>query len=555
MKNAIAFLFIMVIYVGCNRPALPDHEKEIDYLVSAMIKADGPGCAIAVAKGGQILFSKGYGSANPEYNIPNTPTTIFHVASVSKQFTAFAIALLADQGKIALDDDIRKYLPELHDFGHKITINHLIHHTSGLRDQWDLLCLAGWRMDDVITRNQVLRLMSHQEELNAPPGQEFNYCNTGYTLLAEIVSRVSGQSFPEWCGENIFEPLDMDHTLFYDDHERIVKNRAYSFQDSPGGFKKSVLSYAVVGATSLFTTADDLTKWSNNFHAMKAGNARVMKQMEERGVLNSGDTISYASGQIIGNYKGLKAISHSGGDAGYRSFLLRFPEHEYSIAVLSNLASFNPAKVAYGIAELYLKEFLKEGSKAGEKLPVAASSKINEALLKEYQGQYQLNDELIVSITAHDGNLIAQAPGQQRITLTASNDSVFFFKDANLKIVFHKEDDRVDGFTFYQGGQTIAARRLKPFDAAAVDLKAFAGTYYSRELQTSYTLQLLKDTLIATHIRHEPAKMTPLSVDVFSTDAWYMSKIEFMRGGKGEVTGFRASSGRVKNVRFEKREL
>ena len=553
MKNRLAFIVLMVMPVACNQSALPDHEKEIDNLVSPMVKPGGPGCTIAVAKAGKVLFSKGYGSANPEYDIRNTPTTIFHVASVSKQFTAFAIALLADQGKIALDDDIHKYLPELHDFGHKITINHLVHHTSGLRDQWDLLCLAGWRMDDVITRSQVLRLMSHQEELNAPPGQEFNYCNTGYTLLAEIVSRVSGQSFPAWCSKNIFQPLGMDHTLFYDDHEKIVKGRAYSFQDSPDGLKKSVLSYAVAGATSLFTTAEDLTKWSNNFYAMKIGNASVMKQMEERGVLNSGDTISYAFGQSMDNYKGLKAISHSGGDAGYRSFLLRFPKQEYSIVVLSNFGSFNPAKVAYGIAEIYLKDSLKEVSEA-QSLPASASP-VSETLLKTYEGKYELNDQLTVSITRRDGKLIAQATGQQPITLTASNDSVFFFKDANIKIIFNQKGDSVNRFTLYQGGQVLAAPRMKPFNAAAVDLKAFEGTYYSRELQTSYTLLMSSDTLRATHIRHEPAKLTPVSPDAFTTDAWYMSKIEFTRGGKGEVTGFRASSGRVKNVRFEKREM
>lgn len=554
MKNTLFFVGILVTCAACNQETQQDHRQEIDALVSSMVKSGGPGCTVAVAKAGNILFSKGYGLATVEYDVPNTPNTIFHVASVSKQFTAFAIALLADEGKIALDDDIRKYLPELHDFGHKITINHLIHHTSGLRDQWNLLCLAGWRMDDVITRKQILRVMSHQDELNALPGEEFNYCNTGYTLLAEIVSRVSGQTFPEWCSENIFRPLDMDHTLFYDDHEKIVKNRAYSYQDSPDGLRKSVLSYSVAGATSLFTTAEDLTKWCNNFYRMKAGNAHVMKQMEERGILNSGDTIEYAFGQVPDKYKGLKTVSHSGGDAGYRSFLLRFPGQQLSIAVLSNAGSFNPAKLAYGIAEIYLKGSLVQPGREADKSPVAASFNVSEALLKKYEGQYELNDEMVISVTVRDGKLIAQGTGQQPITMTARNDSVFVFTDAGIKIVFNERGDAVDRFTLYQGGQTLTAERLVPFDASRVDLKAFAGTYYSPELQTSYTLQISNDTLIASHIRHEPAKMTPVAADEFSTDAWYMSKIRFTRNAGGEVMGFRASSGRVKNVRFDKRD-
>jgi CubicO group peptidase (beta-lactamase class C family) len=468
MNRSQSLLLIIFICLGCTKLT---HYKEIDPVIAAMIKPGGAGCTVAVANGDRILFSKGYGSADPEYDIPNTRNTIFHVASVSKQFTAFAIALLADQGKVSLNDDIRKYIPELHDFGQKITINHLIHHTSGLRDQWNLLALAVWRLDDVITRKQVLRLMSHQEELNFKPGEKFSYCNTGYTLLAEIVSRVSGKSFPEWCSENIFIPLQMEHTLFYDDHEKIVKNRAYSFHDSPDGLKKSVLSYAVAGATSLFTTAEDLTKWSDNFQTMKVGNPGVMKQMEERGILNNGDTLSYAFGQSISRYRGLKAISHSGGDAGYRSFLLRFPEQKYSIAVLSNDASFIPGQLAYQIADVYLKEYLKAPEK--------------------------------------------------------------------------KEEEK------REPEETNTA----PFDARAVDLQAYAGTFYSPELETFYTLSVEDDTLEANHIRLDPAKMLTVSTDKFSTDEWFMSNIDFTRDGKGEINGFQVSSGRVENVKFTKKKM
>lgn len=547
-------IFLVFIYsLGCAQPTEKDLSKRIDDIANALGKASEPGFTVAVAKGDKLLFSRGYGSANPEYDIPNSPTTIFHVASVSKQFTAFAIALLADQGKISLNDDIRKYLPELKDFGHKITIKHLVHHNSGLRDQWNLLALAGWRLDDVITKDQVLRLISHQDELNFKPGDEFNYCNTGYTLMAEIVSRVSGKPFPDWCKENIFVPLQMEHTLFYDDHEKIVKNRAYSFQDSPEGIKKSVLSYANAGATSLFTTAEDLAKWSNNFYVMKVGNARVMKQMEERGILNAGDTINYAFGQDISKYKGVKTIAHSGGDAGYRSYLLRFPEQKYSIIVLSNMASFNPGRLAYQIADLALKGVLKEDAKKEEPKKAAAEFKVSDALLKLYEGEYQLTPDMILTLRIDNGKLTGRATGQSSFPLTASSETEFLFDPAGIRITFPKPvDNSVNQFVFYQGGSTLVAPRVKPLDPKAVDLAAYVGSYYSPELETSYKIVLKDNTLRAEHIRHDPTDLRSTGNDAFSTESWFMGKIEFTRDKNSNVSGMNVSSGRVKNVRFLK---
>ena len=230
------FLFVLVsLLIACN----PNHEKEIDQIFEKWDRSDTPGAAVAVVKDGEIIFKKGYGLANMEYEIAITPNTVFHIASVSKQFTAFAALLLEKDGIISMDDDIRKYIPEVPDFGKTITLRHLATHTSGLRDQWDLLALGGWRLDDVITTEHVLKLVNKQKGLNFDPGEEFIYCNTGFTLLAEVVARVSGKTFAEFCEERIFQPLQMDRTLFYDDHEKIVPNRSYSYYpDSLLGYKK-----------------------------------------------------------------------------------------------------------------------------------------------------------------------------------------------------------------------------------------------------------------------------------------------------------------------------
>ncbi|HEX9955616.1 MAG TPA: serine hydrolase domain-containing protein, partial [Fibrella sp.] len=355
MKFLSLFLLLILSITGT---ALGQHAitSKADSLFADWNKPGKPGAAVGVVYRGKLIYAKGFGEADLETGAPIGPETIFHVASVSKQFTAYAIVLLAQKGKLSLDDDIRKYLPEVPDFGKTITIRHLIHHTSGLRDQWNLLAMAGWQLDDVITKEHVFNLVTRQKELNFEPGSAFTYCNTGYTLLAEIVARVSKQSFPSYMQEHVFKPLGMKNTLFYDDDERIVKGRAYSFHKSdgadPNAYKKSVLSYANVGATSLFTTVTDLAHWIGNFQSPVIGDKATMTQMLERGRLTKGDTLPYAFALMHGKHKGRAYYGHNGGDAGFRSFLCYFPKEEYGFIVLSNQAEFDPNRKAFELANL-----------------------------------------------------------------------------------------------------------------------------------------------------------------------------------------------------------
>ena len=239
MKYFIVFSFFPILLVSsllfslnsfAQTTVTDELEIKIDSIFKNFNDINKPGATLAVVKNQKIVFKKGYGSANLEYGIPNSPSTIFHIASVSKQFTVFSILLLEKEGKLSFDDDIRKFIPEVPDFGQKITLRHLASHTSGMRDQWTLLRMAGWRMDDVITKEHILKLVSQQKELNFKPGEAYMYCNTGFTLLAEVVARISGKPFAEFTEERIFKPLNMNNTLFYDDHEKILKNRGYSYQ-------------------------------------------------------------------------------------------------------------------------------------------------------------------------------------------------------------------------------------------------------------------------------------------------------------------------------------
>jgi CubicO group peptidase (beta-lactamase class C family) len=553
----VSILLLIVILTACGSDTANNVyplSAHADKLFAAWDKPDSPGAAAAVLKDHNIIFKKGYGSAQLEYEIPITPATTFHVASVSKQFTAFSIVKLAQEGKLSLDDDIRKYLHEVPDFGKTITIRHLVHHTSGLRDQWELLAIAGWRLDDVITKEHILNLVKHQKELNFDPGDKYLYCNTGYTLLAEIVKRVSGQSFPEWTKENIFIPLGMNHTHFHDDHERIVKNRAYSYAPVEGGrFKKRILSYANVGATSLFTTAEDLLKWADNFFTKRLGGPEAITLMEQQGVLNNGEKISYAFGVGVGEYKGLKIISHSGGDAGFRSHLLLFPEQKTAIVVLSNHGGLNPSRLARQIADIFLKDFLKKetsGKTPGEKKPV----KIPTAVYEAYEGQYEMEDGNIMIITKEGEKLMAEyTAAPAKMQLFPESMARFFLKIADVQIQFFPERDGfVERMTLFMEGTSIKGKRRPLQKLSKEQLSVYTGEYYCPELDTTYRIFLDNGSLIARHFRHGDISLILLKKDIFTGRRWFFKNLNFKRNSGDRITGFRLTGGRVRNLLFEK---
>jgi CubicO group peptidase (beta-lactamase class C family) len=536
-----------------------------------------PGAAIAIVQDGEIVYKKGYGMANLEYDIPVTPATVFHIASVSKQFTAFAILLLEKDGLLSLDDDVRMYIPEVPDFGKTITLRHLAHHTSGLRDQWNLLALAGWRLDDVITREQILKLVSKQRELNFDPGEEMLYCNTGYTLLAEVVARVSGQSFPEFTEERIFRPLHMDHTLFYDDHELIVKNRAYSYSREREAYKKSVLSYANVGATSLFTTVEDLSLWALNFEDPVVGDADLILKLRTKGVLNNGDTLSYALGQSLFQYRGLDVIGHGGADAGYRTNITRVPEYRFAVMVFSNNGAFNPAGIANRVMNLYLADAIESkkvetgnsdgqgntGEQADAEEQVDNEEQelsketwepvIDPDTLEAYQGEYEIQPGAVIEIVLETGGLVARVAGQEDVRLKPVSTFEFEVVGENVSASFHRnESDQVQELRIHEGDQTFSAARLEPFDADQVDLSEYVGQFYSDELSTSYEFINEQDTLVARHQRHSDITLTPLKRDGFSGNTWFFGALDFVRDASGSITGCKVSSGRVRNVYFRK---
>tara|TARA_B110000503_G_scaffold38223_1_gene62724 strand:- start:2202 stop:4307 length:2106 start_codon:yes stop_codon:yes gene_type:complete len=539
------------LFVQSIKPKAITKNEQVDELFTLWDTNDTPGAAVAVVKDDSIIYKNGYGMSNLEYNIPITPSSIFHIASVSKQFTVLSILLLEKQGKLNLDDDIRKYIPEVPDFGTKITLRHLASHTSGLRDQWNLLSMAGWRMDDVITKEHVLKLVSNQKELNFNPGEEYAYCNTGFTLLAEVVSRISDMSFAEFTEANIFEPLKMSNTLFYDDHEKIVKNRAYSYYSSSDGYKKSVLNYANVGATSLFTTVEDLSLWSMNFSNMKVGDSIIVNKMNTLTILNNGKTFGGALGQFVGEYKGLNEIQHGGADAGYRSYLTRFTDENFAVIVFSNSADFNAGSIAHKVVDIYLKNKIKTEDKPEESNSEAVT--VDENVLDTYVGDFELQLGFIISISSNNNQLSAKATGQEEVALTPTSTTEYKVEGAEAKIEFiPNEGENIVLLKLHQGDQIMEAPRVKIFDKSSVILSDFSGEFYSEELSTRYNFIVVDDSLVAKHSRLSDFNLSPIKKDMFTGEAWFFGQVEFIRDANNAITGCKVSNGRVRNLYFEK---
>jgi CubicO group peptidase (beta-lactamase class C family) len=341
---------LILVCAGVAKAEEPGSESgRVDRLFAEWDKSTSPGCAVGVMKDGRIIHERGYGMADLDHDVKISPTTVFHVASMSKQFTAAAILMLAHDGKISLDDPVRKYVPELPDLGGPITLRQLLHHTSGLRDQWELLVLAGWRYSlDLITDDDILVVLSRQKALNFAPGSKHLYSNSGYTLLAQVVKRVSGQSFRTYTSTRLFAPLGMSQSHFRDDHAEIVKQAAYGYAPSIDGLKLSITNFDTVGATSLLTTVRDLALWDENFYTARVGGRALIDQLQERGSLNDGTQLSYAAGLEIGKYRGLNIVSHAGSDAGYRANLIRFPDQHFSVAARGSFAEVRRDSAASG---------------------------------------------------------------------------------------------------------------------------------------------------------------------------------------------------------------
>ncbi|MGH9860732.1 MAG: serine hydrolase domain-containing protein [Candidatus Acidiferrales bacterium] len=533
-------------------------QKKVDAIFAGYDKPDSPGCALGVIREGALVYSRGYGRANLEHNLPISSKTVFDIGSTSKQFTAASILLLEQQGKLSLDDDIRKFVPELPDYGKKIVIRHLVHHTSGLRDYLTLMALAGVDFHGVTTDADALAIIARKKELNFAPGDEYLYSNSGYFLMAVIVQRASGKSLRQFAQAHIFEPLGMTSTHYHNDHAEVTPNRASAYEPKDGGgYRMDMSNFEQTGDGAVFTTVEDLLKWDQNFYEPTVGGAVLLQSLLTRGRLNSGKELDYATGLTVRKLRGLSTVSHGGSWGGYRAELLRFPEQRFSVVTLCNLGSTDPSRLARQVAIVYLGEKMSPARDRRAAAPAAPQDKgaaLAAANLEKYTGVFRdPKNGGLQRVTLREGKLRIDSFGANSIELMplggdrfalagAAGATQFTFEGGAAAMVVSRATEPPE---------TERYERAELFAPGPADLAAYAGSYHSEELDVSYTLEVKDSKLWLRVLRNPPSELKPAVRDLFVVS--FGVRLEFARGSGGgpvRASSFTVQAGRVRNIRF-----
>ena len=432
---------------------------QVDDLLAPWSKGDTPGAAVLVIQKGQILMKKGYGLANLESKTAIGPDTAFDLASVSKQFTSMALLILAERGKLSFDDPLSKFFPEFPSHAQKTTVKNLLNHTSGLPDYMELFVKTGKIDKDnkpggfEPTSKDALELLAHQPELRFAPGDKWEYSNSGYMVLAQIIEKASRERYAQFLKENIFQPLGMNRTLVYDDTRPEVRNRAISYERTESGYKN--IDYnalnLIYGDGNVNTTVQDMYKWDQVLYTKKLIKQSTLLQAFTSGKLNNGKETGYGFGWGVADYLGLRRVSHSGGWAGFRTHISRFPAQRFTVVVLSNLGQFNPGVIANKIAKIYL----------AEKMTFPVAIKVGPEVLQKYVGRYELAPDDIATVSFEDGSLWLKPPQGEKDKLVPISETDFFVEDGEeVRFTFHLDKDgNATSLTRHYYGDVTAPRR------------------------------------------------------------------------------------------------
>ena len=556
-RGTFISLALCLLVAGRSFAAADALTDKVDRIFAEWNTTSSPGCALAVVKDGHIIYQHGYGMANLELSVAITPQSVFDIGSVSKEITALAILLLVQDSKISLDADIRKYLPEMPDYGSPITIRHLLHHTSGLRNYDDLFDLEGIPEADLTTDRDAMELIVRQKGVNFKAGEEFLYSDTNYFLMSQIVKRVTGQTLRQFAQQRIFGPLGMTSTHFHDDHTMIVPRRATGYAPhNGGGFEIDMSDFEQVGDGSVMTTVEDLFKWDQNFDHPEVGGSDAIRHLTTPGALNNGQPIPYGMGLFIDHYRGLNWFHHSGEWVGYRAALSHFPDQHFSTLVTCNcVGSMNPMGMAKRVADLYLeKEFTR-----AEKTPSAqTASSLPATTLKRYAGTYwSEKNGALRKFQIRDDKLVMVAPGMtydmrplgggqfEALEPDSEHRDKYIFRTARSGQEFEVEA--------WEGGAPAIYRAVKGSPLDPSRLKEYSGTYSNDELRAAWTLVAYDGKLIRQQWMTEDEELEPAFPDGFIGD---LSEGQFLmhfnRDPSGRVTSFDVATDMVRPMRFIK---
>lgn len=523
--------------------------NDIDGLFSEWKNPNGPGGVVLVTQNNKTVFEKAYGLENISYKIPTSSETIFNIGSMSKQFTAMGIVLLQMEGKLSIDDDIKKFLPELNNFVKPITIRHLLHHTSGFRSSPELFGLAGWRDGDAISNEDFYRYLAKQTSLNFEPGSEYMYSNSGYILLAKIIENVSKQNFKSWMKEKIFQPLQMNSTFIEENSSNVVSKVATSYSEiEPSVFNYVENNDLTYGASNVYSTCSDILKWSKNFNEALTKWKSAFEMLKTVDVLNSGQKNNYGFGVFVDDFFGNHRIQHTGAIAGFRSIMYSYPDENLEIIILSNFTFNQLSKTADQISQLFLQNKSKAETHQEEIKPIL----INDEVLKKHEGMYwsdknnysrkiYLENNTLWYLRSNNKKSPLIPISTTEFQMGGINEKLLIKFDANtntMKLI--SADNSIDVFEKYVDKPLLNE-----------DLKEYTGTFYSSELETYYTIILKDDKLIGYHSRFGEFDIQILKHDVLSWSGMAVSK--YKRNKKGTINGLTITMSRIRDLWFEKK--
>ncbi|MEQ9301355.1 MAG: serine hydrolase [Cyclobacteriaceae bacterium] len=540
-------------YLDADQPT--DQNRSVDSLFSEFDRADHPAVAALVIHKGEVIYKKAMGSAQLDNQIPATTSTKFQLGGMSKHFTAFATLLLEEKGKLSLTDDIRNHLSYLPEYEHTITINHLLTLSSGLPDFWTLKNIAGWHRDDVLTQAHVREIVSKLTPAFTP-GDDYTYSNTDHWLLAEIIAKISGQSFPEFMKQEVFNPLEMENTLVVDDFEQYIPNAAASYEPvRNGGFKRSALNYGINGPTNVYASIDDLLKWEMNLLEPKIGSTKLVNKLYEACLLNNGNTMDPAFGritygqQLIHKERGVPKAYQTGTLGGYSSSIFKFMEDEFTVIVLSSGIPYN-GYLGMQSAYLFIEDQFTEPARTN--FAELKTLKLSEKQLKKYESIYWnersgYSREIAVE---NDTLRYVRTDGRASSLLPVEKDKFQMMIGGDEKIFVSFSDNKeAKTMAFTQGeASPIQFESITPISASANELNNLVGIYYCESLNTVYELSVENNKLVASNMKAGKVIFNPILEGVFESNSWFFPRIQF----KEDKSGFHLNSEEVRYLFFRR---
>ncbi|HEY7896323.1 MAG TPA: serine hydrolase [Gemmatimonadaceae bacterium] len=543
---------------GAPKPALdPAQRRAIDSIFQPYDKPGVPGCALGVFRNGRIAYGRGYGWADLERRVPITTATLFDIGSTSKQFAAASIALLAEEHKLSFDDEVRKYIPELPDYGAPLTIDNLMRHTSGLRDYAGLLVLAGHSLEEVTTDSQALDLIVHQRHLNFPSGTRFSYSNTGYFLLSVIVERLTGTPLADFARTHIFLPLGMTHTVYRNRFDMLIPNRALGYAPAAtgSGFRISMSNWEQTGDGSVQLSVDDALEWDENFYHPRVGGETMVDELEQRGTLTNGDSIGYGRGLFLDTYRGLRRVQHGGDWIGYHAAYARFPAQHTSVIVLCNSDGISPEGLDDRVADIVLAKAFTMAKPNASTPKRAVTTRSDERPATTLAGGYFASSTgEVFRIVTHDSGLVLEIAGQ-KFPLHHEGPLEYRVGALPISVTFVADSSNAVGALWLRTGpsDSLEAQRFVPASPSADELAGYAGRYRSPELGVTWPITYDHGTLTLgttpSELMDISGTLEPAMSGTFTAGS---GTLQFLRDATGRVTGFTLSASRMRGIEFDR---